>query len=96
MVFAEMIYESEYEAVHHELCSHLLRSFKHVESGLQGDSWIWIHDGAERVAIDTFTAMKHQVKSPKTGPHVQAVIEVLLKKYKLRIYEQPELEAHED
>jgi hypothetical protein len=96
MIFAEMIYESEYGAVHSELLAHLLMSFKRVQSGLQGDSWLWIDDGVERVQIDTFTAMKHQVKSSKAGPHVQAVIDVLINKYKLRIYEQPELEAHED
>ena len=96
MIFAEMIYESEYGVLHSELLAHLLMSFKHVQSGLQGDSWIWIDDGFERVQIDTFTAMKHQVKSVKSGPHVQAVIDVLLNKYKLRIFEQPKREPHED
>jgi hypothetical protein len=53
-------------------------------------------DGAERVAIDTFSSMKHQVKSHKAGLHVQEVINALLKKYNLHIYEKPEVEGHED
>lgn len=37
-----------------------MRHFSSVESGLQGDSWIWILDGDEKVSIDSFTSMKHQ------------------------------------
>lgn len=96
MIFAEMIYDGEYGELHGELLSLLIRAFRNVESGHQGDSYIWVLDGAERVAIDTFSSMKHQVKSPRPGPHVQAVIDVLRRKYELRIYERPELEAHED
>ncbi len=40
--------------------------------------------------------MKHQIKSPKAGQHVRKVIEILLLKYKVKVYEEPELEAHED
>ena len=96
MIFAEMIYDGEYGELHGELLSLLIRAFRNVESGHQGDSYIWVLDGAERVAIDTFSSMKHQVKSPRPGPHVQAVIDVLRQQYELRIYERPELEAHED
>jgi hypothetical protein len=53
-------------------------------------------DGEEKVAIDTFTSMKHQIKSPKAGAHVQKVIDTLLHGFHLRVYEKPELEAHED
>jgi hypothetical protein len=96
MIFADMIYEGEYGAVHNELLAHLRNAFKSVEAGHQGDSWIWIVDGGDKVAIDTFSSMRHQVKSSSPGPHVQAVIDVLRQKYKLRIYDVPELEAHEE
>jgi len=96
MIFAELDYASDYGAVHDELLEHLRQAFHNVESGHQGDSWIWILDGEEKVAIDTFSSMKHQVKSRRAGPHVQAVIDVLLRKYALRIYEVPQLEGHED
>ena len=53
-------------------------------------------DGEVKVAIDTFSSMKHQVKSEKPGRHVQKVIEALQLKYKVKVYERPELEGHED
>ena len=96
MIFAEMEYEGEYQDVHDELVSFLRGEFLRVESGLQGDSYIWILDGSEKVAVDTFTSMKHQIKSPRSGAHVQKVMEVLLRKYKVTIYETPEPEGHED
>ena len=96
MIFAEIEHPADYSSLHAELvgllCSHFLR----VESGLQGDSWIWIFDGEEKVAIDTFYAMNHQIKSAQAGPLVRQVIEILSRQYRLRLYQAPELEPHED
>jgi hypothetical protein len=39
--------------------------------------------------------MNHQVKSPRAGAHVQKVIETLSRHFDVRIFEEPELEAHE-
>jgi len=96
MVFAEMRYEKHYSDFHAELLAFVDHQFSRVQSGLQGDSWIWILDGEDNVAIDTFTSMKHQIKSPKAGPHVQRVIEALRHQFELNVYEEPSLEAHED
>ena len=63
--------------------------FTDVEAGLQGDSWIWIKDGDDKVAIDTFSSMKHRVKSYTAGPHVQRVIEALRARYDVQIFDQP-------
>lgn len=95
MIFAEMKYDGDYESRHLELLAFLRQRFSNVESGLQGDSYLWVLDGAEKVALDTFTSMKHQVKSPKSGQHVQQVIDVLKQRYKLNVYSTPELEGHE-
>ncbi len=66
-------------------------------SGLQGESWIWIFEGDEKVAIDTFSSMDfHQIKSSKHGTLVQRVIEILLLRYKVNVYQTPKLEAHEE
>src|SRR4051812_36231740 len=96
MIFAEMEYQTHYSDFHAELLAFVGKRFSQVQSGLQGDSWIWILDGEEKVAIDTFTSMKHQIKSPKAGVHVQRVIEALLRQFEVKVYEEPELEAHED
>jgi len=96
MIFAEMEYQKHYSDFHAELLAFIGRHFSQVQSGLQGDSWIWILDGEEKVAIDTFTSMKHQIKSPKAGVHVQRVIEALRRQFEVKVYEEPELEGHED
>jgi hypothetical protein len=96
VIFAQMTYEEHYSAFHPELLAWVQKHFSNVQSGLQGDSWIWILDGAERVAIDTFTSMKHEIKSRKPGAHVQIVIEQLATRFALTVYPQPVSEAHED
>ena len=96
MIFAELQYAGHYEDFHPELQAFLAQRFRRVESGLQADSWFWVLDGDEKVAIDTFTSMKHQVKSASPGAHVQAVIDALRTRFEVRIHDRPELEGHED
>ncbi|MDH0892835.1 MULTISPECIES: hypothetical protein [unclassified Pseudomonas] len=95
MIFAEMDYPESYSDFHNELKMHLSGYFQRLESGLQGDSWFWIHEQEGKVAIDTFTSMKHQVKAPSSGPHVQKVIQVLQARYKVKVYAEPLPEGHE-
>ena len=90
-----MDYQRDYWDLHDELVTFLRSHFSLVESGLQCDSHISILDGDEKVLIDTFTSMKHQIKSRKSGRHVQAVLQSLQRAYKLKIYDKPELESHE-
>lgn len=96
MVFADLKYSGRYEDIHHDLVSFIKTRFDRVEGGLQGDSysWIWIRD--DKVAIDSFSSMTHQVKASRPGNHVEKVIEVLREKYALNVYADPEMEPHED
>lgn len=96
MIFAEMEYQRHYADIHDELVAFLGTRFSQMQFGIQGDSWIWIFEGEEKVAIDTFTSMAHQIKSSKTGPFVRKVIETLLLQYELKVYDESEPEAHED
>lgn len=96
MIFAEMEYQNQYWEFHDELLAFLSRHFSLIEHGLQSDSHFSISVDGERVVIDTFTSMKHQIKAKKPGTHVQKVIAALRRKYALRVYEKPELEPHED
>jgi len=95
MVFAEMDYQKEYRDFHAELIAFVNRHFSQVDSGMQGDSWIWIFDNDEKVRLDTFSSMKHQIKSQKNGWLVRRVIETLLLSYNVNVYEEPELEGNE-
>ena len=96
MIYAELTYPSHYSDEHDGLVAALAAAFDHLESGLQGDSWIWIFDGDNKVAVDTFTSMQHQVKSSAPDDSLaRKVIEVLAAEYELMVYPKPELEAHE-
>ena len=96
MIFAEIEDRGRYEEMHEDLCSLLRSRFAHVESGLQCDSWIWVHIGPEKVAVDTFTSIAHQVKSSCPGKHVEDVIAVLKEQFSVIVFKEPEWEAHED
>jgi hypothetical protein len=95
MIFADLKYPGCYEDIHDELFSFLQRRFDHVEGGLQGDSWIWVRLNGQKVEIDTFLSMTHQIKSGRPGEHVQAVIAALREQYEIFVYAEPEPEPHE-
>ena len=97
MIFAELKYDQEYSDLHYELVEYLQSKFPEIEHGLQGDSWIWIISGDEKVAVDTFSSMKHQIKSEQLNSSlVKKVIGALSERYKLTELNEPELEPHED
>ena len=97
MIFAEMEYPEHYSEFHEELVEYINSKYTKVESGLQGDSWIWISDEKCKVAIDTFSSMKHQIKCDTLDcPLVQSVINTLSDRYNLNIFTSPEPEPHED
>lgn len=97
MIFAELEYSEHYDEMHAALVAFIESKFEKVESGHQGDSWVWIFSGGNKVAIDTFSSMKHQVKSDKVENELlRVVIDTLQKQYKLKIFNNPEPEAHED
>jgi hypothetical protein len=95
VIFAELDYSGTYESFHSQLGAFLEKNFQHLESGLEGDSYFWIFDGDDKVAIDTFTSMKHQVKASAGGPHVQKVLYALAREFNVKVLEQPQLEGHE-
>lgn len=97
MIFAEMVYQGHYSEFHEELVEFINSKYSKVESGLQGDSWIWIFNDNCKVAIDTFSSMKHQIKCDTFDcPLVNSLINTLSDRYNLNIYTSPEPEPHED
>ncbi len=96
MIYGEIKIDESYYDFYYELLTYIRKNFKNIESGLQGDAWIWIKSNNEKVALDTFTSMRFEIKSStKRGVLVQEVIEILKKQYPLFIYDEPEYEAHE-
>ena len=97
MIFADLEYDEHYSEFHAKLVAVIESRFSDVRSGLQGDSWVWIFDGEDKVAVDTFTAMHHQIKCrARNLPLLHSVIDVLSREFCVRRRAEPELESHED
>lgn len=90
MIFAKIIYSEHYEDIHQPLVDCLLEKFPDIQFGQQCDSWIWITEGEQKVEIDTFYAMYHEVRSATDSPLVWAVIEQLESDFDLVIIDPPE------
>ena len=95
MIFAELEYPEHYSDFHDELVEYLQAIFPDIQHGHQGDSWIWITDGNQKVEVDTFASMKHQIKSAREGNLVRRVMTTLSARYKLRVYQIPEHEGRD-
>lgn len=96
MIYGEIKIDESYYNFYHELLTYIKNNYKNVESGLQGDAYIWIKNNNEKVTLDTFTSMRFEIKSNvKNGTLVQEVINTLKKYYPVSIYPEPELEAHD-
>jgi len=97
LIFGKLQYQVHYDEIHRELVSFIEQRFSNVESGQQSDSWIWITQGEDKVQIDTFTAMQHEVKSPNPDSLlVHDVLRALQSRFKVIVYPKPEFEAHEE
>ena len=95
MIFAEIQYDEPYDDLHAPLVALLGQHFGRVEAGLQGDSWIWFIEHGEKVSVDTFTSMHHQVKCSRVCGLVEQVLSVLGRRHGLRLLDPPVIEGHE-
>lgn len=83
--------------MHQVLVDFIEKRFSNVTSGHQGDSWIWITGEGDKVEIDTFSAMHHQIKSPfENSQLVYQVIDALATEFSVRVLPVAEPEPHED
>jgi hypothetical protein len=98
MIFAQLQYKGSAVDRHDEITGMLRNRFPIVLDGVQGESWIWVFfDEDDKVQVDNFSSITtHEVKSPRAGAHVKAVIAVLQEKFTVDVRAVPELEAHED
>jgi hypothetical protein len=96
MIFAEIESDKDVPARHSELAHALHGQFSNLRFGLQSDSWFLIIGTSGDVMVDTLTSMRHQIKSPEAGEHVQAVISALRQSFSVLVYDAPKAEMHED
>lgn len=93
MIFAEIKSELSGTDYHHELVELIKTNFSDVESGLQGDSWVWICDGSDKVEVDTFSSTNHEIKCDKADVLlVKQVIDCLSTQYNVQVYAKPKLD----
>ena len=95
MIFGKLRYTGSYEDRHPDGVATLKSAFERVEEGLQGDSWIWVWSKNQKVRIDTFTSMTHEIKSEAAGDHLNEVFRTLKENFECEVYSQAELEPHE-
>ena len=97
MIFAEL---TERLSVEH-LLKVLETEFGDVEWGDQGteespDAYFWIKRQGVKVAVDNLTSLDFQVKCASVdAPLIKEVINVISKCFRVKIYDEPEYEAHE-
>ena len=97
MIYADLNYSGEYYDKHDELVAYLMEHFETLQHGHQCDSWIWIFSGDDKVAIDSFSSMQHQVKSESNNhAFIAKVLDIIAQRYTFTIYSEPELEPHEE
>lgn len=93
MVIGEIIHEQHYVDVFQGLLELINTMFENVDSGIQGDAWIWIFEEEEKVSLDTFSSMRFQIRvEKKDGQLLDKILSILESKYKLSLYEEPEFE----
>lgn len=84
-----------------EILGVLKGGFGRVEWGDQGteddpDAYFWVKRGGVRVAVDNFTSLEFQVKCSSSDTLlIQEVVDVLAGSFGVKVYDEPELEAHE-
>lgn len=80
---------------HHfdEILQSLMGQFKDIQSGRQGDDWIWIHLGDDKIEIDSFYSMELDVKGKrKHHDVVKQVLEKMENKWINQIFEPPKID----
>ena len=96
MIFAALNYEGDYSRQHRLLHKILAANFPDVQEGLQGDSWIQILRDGQKVSLDSFTSMTHEVKArSEHSDFANEVIAILSRSYKVTVLDPPQIEAHE-
>ena len=89
IAFAVIEHNQNYYDFYNELLPYIKKHFSCVESGVQGDAWIWIKENEQKVAIDTFSAMQFEIKADSKNALLQTVINILQEKYPVHLYDPP-------
>jgi len=89
VIFAEL-HRSKFD----EILQSLTEQFKDIQSGRQGDDWIWIHlADDEKIEIDSFFSMQLEVKGKyKHLTLAKQILQNLNEHYVLQIFDPPKID----
>ena len=76
-----------------DILQSLMGQFKNIQFGRQGDDWIWIHLGDDKIEIDTFYSMELEVKGKRK--HYMAAMQAVQEmddRWILQIYNPPKVD----
>lgn len=76
-----------------EILQSLMGQFKNVQSGRQGDDWIWLQLGEDRIEIDSFYSMELEVKGKRK--HYMAAMQAIQnmdKSWILQVFDPPKVD----
>jgi hypothetical protein len=97
MIIGEIESSDSYHDFYCELLEFMKIHFRNVESGSQGDAYIWITSKGEKVSLDTFSSMRFQIKANSSSNSlVKLVVNTLKKQYTVQLYPEPICEGYEE
>ncbi len=76
-----------------EILQTLMEHFKDIQSGRQGDDWIWIQLADDKIEIDSFYSMNLEIKGkPGHLPVVRQLLAQLQADDILEIFDPPKID----
>ena len=87
--YAIIEHSNSYYDFYEELLTFVKSNYRDVESGVQGDAWIWVKRDNVKVEIDTFYSMNFEIHAENKHQLLEAVINTIQEKYPIRIYDPP-------
>lgn len=76
-----------------EILQTLMGHFENIENGRQGDDWIWIHLGEDKIEIDSFYSMELEIKGKyKLLSVVNRIIQQLEDVWIIQVFDPPKID----
>ena len=76
-----------------EILQILTEQFENIQSGRQGDDWIWIHLDVDKLEIDSFYSMELDVKGKyKHLTVAEQIIQNMDRDWILQVFDPPKID----
>lgn len=89
LTFGAVAHDRPYAEFFDELSARLAARFGTVESGIQGDAWIWIFREGLKVEVSTFYSERFEISAEQDHALLRDAIAFLQAAYGVRLYDPP-------